>query len=291
MGAVWTHDLPSVLRAAGLRVDTYPGWEVRSRSSGGYEAIRGVCVHHTAGSGLYPDSDMQYMWRNSSIAPIGAIYLARDGKLTVGAAGATNTQGKGGPLQTSKGQVPLNDGNRWLLAIEAANRGDGTPWPVAQQDAYVKAVAAICKRYGLNPKTDVYAHHEYAPSRKIDPAGTSRYADGRNKWNMNRFRSDVVAVSSPPPKPPPPDPGDDMTAEQFNKMMAVLNEIKKQVTSANNRIGHYVNNQVPGTFPDLRTMNKRIGHLVNNQMPAAFAQAEEMAEDLDAIADEVTGAD
>lgn len=208
MGSVWLGSLPDVLRNAGLNVDVYPGWETRSRSSGGYDSILGIQVHHTASSGSNPAAEMAYMWQNSSTKPIGAIYLAPDGKITVGAAGATNTSGKGGPMPTSRGTVPLDAGNRFLIAIEAANRGDGTPWPVVQQDAYVKMCAALAKAYLggiLLVPGDCGAHFEWT-SRKVDPAGSSRYAQGANKWNMTLFRSDVTGLITAP-KPPPPTTG------------------------------------------------------------------------------------
>ena len=132
MGQFWLLDLPDVLRAAGLDVDTYPGWEARARSTGGYDNVLAVQCHHTA-SDTTPANDMAYMWNGSPDRPVGAIYLARDGKVTVGAAGATNTSGKGGPLNTSSGTIPLDAANRYVISIEAANNGTGQQWPVVQQ--------------------------------------------------------------------------------------------------------------------------------------------------------------
>ena len=206
MGGVWLWDMPDVLRAAGLTVDTYPGWETRSRSSGGYDAVMAVQVHHTASS-TTPANDMSYMWNGSPDRPVGAIYLARDGRVTVGAAGATNTSGKGGPMQTSKGTIPLDAANRYVISIEAANAGTGESWPQVQQDAYVKVCNALIKHYGLTPG-DVHAHFEWT-TRKVDPAGNSKYATGSNKWNMDQFRGDVWLLNPTPTEPSLP-PGDDM---------------------------------------------------------------------------------
>lgn len=203
MGAIWLGSLPQVLLGAGLNVDVYPGWETRSRSTGGYDALLGIQVHHTA-SNAAPASDMGYMWLNAPTKPIGALYLARDGRWTVGAAGATNTSGLGGPLATSRGTIPLDAANRYVISIEAANRGDGEIWPDVQLDSYVRGVAALSKAYfGGVIKTagDVHAHHEWAPTRKTDPAGQSWYASGRNKWNMTAFRGDVNTIVNPPPPP------------------------------------------------------------------------------------------
>lgn len=211
MGAVWLATLPQVLRDAGLNVDTYPGWEHRSRSSGGYDKLMGIQVHHTA-SNTRPENDMGYMWRNAPARPIGAIYLARDGKVTVGAAGATNTSGKGGPLHTSKGTIPLNAGNRYLLAIEAANAGNGEVWPKPQQESYVKMVAALCKAYNIPPSFgDINSHFEWSPGRKNDPAGSSKWASGRNMWDMDAFRADVAEAIAPTPPPKPPIPTEGTT--------------------------------------------------------------------------------
>jgi hypothetical protein len=209
MGQIWLTSLPDVLRNAGLDVGTYQGWEARARSTGGYDAILAVQVHHTA-SNSSPEGDMSYMWEGSPDRPVGAIYLARDGKVTVGAAGATNTSGKGGPLGTSGGEIPLDAANRYVISIEAANTGTGEPWPEAQQKAYVTMVQALCAAYGLTyDYGDVHAHFEWT-TRKIDPAGESHYASGANKWNMDAFRQDVAANG--PGIPPSPTGEVDMIA-------------------------------------------------------------------------------
>jgi len=209
MGSIWLRDLPDVLEAAGLFVDVWPGWENRGRSSGGYDAVRAVFVHHTA-SDTSPASDMSFMWENSPDRPIGAIYLARDGRLTVGAAGATNTQGKGGPWTLSTGTIPKDTGNGYGIAIEAANGGTGQPWPAAQTDAYVRACRALAHAYRLDPSRDVLAHYEWCapscPGRKVDPVGPSPYAAGAQSWDMAAFRRDVAQLEPEPEPEPEPVP-------------------------------------------------------------------------------------
>ena len=218
MGAVWLPDLPDVIAAAGIPVNVWPGWETRSNAKGGYDAIYGICVHHTA-SNASAVNDMSYMWDNAPLRPIGAIYLARDGMVTVGAAGQTNCQGLGGPRLTSRGPIPLDQGNRYAIAIEAANTGTGEVWPQAQQDTYVQLCAALVKAYGLQP-SDVFAHHEWT-TRKIDPWGPSRYA-GTAKWDMDLFREDIAMALAPPPprpevQPPTPDTEIDMIYIDWRK--------------------------------------------------------------------------
>lgn len=215
MGAIWLLSMPDVLRDAGLNVATYPGWQTRGRSTGGYDAIHAVQCHHTA-SFTAPANDMDYMWNKSSVKPIGAVYLARDAKVTVGAAGATNTSGAGGPL----GPIPKDRANLSVISIEAANNGTGEPWNPEQQEAYLILVKALTRAYGLNPGyPGVHGHFEWT-SRKIDPAGQSRWASGANKWDMNRFRMDS-ANSYIPPKPlPDPTPLPDLTDEEI--MVALI---------------------------------------------------------------------
>lgn len=206
MGSRWLRDLPDVISDAGLDLALWAGWENRARSSGGYDDVLAVFCHHTA-SNTSPDSDRSYMWDSTSgDQPIGALYLARDGRVTVGAAGATNCQGKGGPWALSRGTIPLDRGNSYGIAIEAANAGTGEAWPTAQTDAYVRLVDALCVGYGLDPARDVLAHFEWCepscPGRKIDPFGPSPWA-GSSSWNMPAFRADVAACSSSSPTPEP----------------------------------------------------------------------------------------
>jgi hypothetical protein len=199
MGSIWLHDLPDVISSAGLPVDVWPGWETRSRGSGGYDALLAVGVHHDASSPASAfDALCSYVWGSADDEPIGALYLWRDGRVRVGAAGATNTQGKGGPYSCSGGTIPLDEGNRYTISIEAGNNGVGEAWPQIMVEHYVELCSALCRAYKLDPSRDVVAHFEWT-SRKIDPAGPSPYASGSASWNMPAFRRDVVAASAPTP--------------------------------------------------------------------------------------------
>jgi len=213
MGSYWLRDLPDVIGNAGLRYRTWPGWENRARSSGGYDQVWAVFAHHTA-SKTSPDNDCSYMWDDdgTSDQPIGALLLDRTGLITIGAAGATNTQGKGGPWSLSKGTIALDKGNAYGIAVEAANNGVGEAWPKAQTDVYPRLVAALCDAYGLDVDRDVLAHFEWCqpscPGRKVDPVGPSPWASGAQSWNMDAFRT--AAAGSPSPQPEPPEEDDDM---------------------------------------------------------------------------------
>jgi hypothetical protein len=216
---IWLLDLPDACKAGGLDVSTFDGWETRSRSSGGYDDLLGVGYHHDASSASSDDgSSDSYGWLYADDKPIGAMRLHRDGRLVVGAAGATNTMGKGGPVVCSKGNVPQDRGNQTLIAIEAANNGVGEPWPKVQVDAYVALVGALCWWYDLDPQRDCLSHWQYCsystPGRKIDPAGPTPSVpaiggtSGAATWSTPGFR-DAVDAWPTPDTPSVPDLEDD----------------------------------------------------------------------------------
>jgi hypothetical protein len=219
MGQVWLTSMPDWLDAAGLDVDVYDkNWTTRSRSSGGYEAVRGIGIHHDASSINSTEmSGCDWGWKNSSDRPIGCIRLWRNGHIIVGAAGATNTMGKGGPLASSKGTIPLDQGNLYMVAIEAANNGVGEAWSTPMLDAYIAMVWTLCDKLGLQ-HTDVWSHAGYCqPScagRKIDPAGpTPGYPNlggtsGSKTWPDAAFRAylDQRSDQTHPPEPEPEPP-------------------------------------------------------------------------------------
>jgi hypothetical protein len=204
----WLTDLADVARAAGLAVVEVDGWRTRSRSPGvSYATNRPthVMVHHTASP---PSSDgrrdVDYIVSGSDVAPLANLYLDRSGTVWTCAAGPTNTNGKGSSRSWSGG-VPDDLMNVYAIGIEAANTGTGERWPTVQTDAYVTLVRALCDRYGI-PVGHVRAHAEWAPGRKIDPAGPSPWAPNGGTWNMDAFRASIATHSPPTPTPIPPTP-------------------------------------------------------------------------------------
>jgi N-acetylmuramoyl-L-alanine amidase len=180
-------DLAQVLRSAGLDVVELDGWQSRARGSGGYDDGRPthVLVHHTASP---PSSsgrpDAEYCAWGDDDAPLSNLCLDRDGVWWVLAAGATNTNGKGGPLDG----VPADSMNTHAIGVEA-NGGYGEAWPKIQTDSYTQGVAALMAHYRIS---HCRAHFEWAPTRKIDPAGPSPWAQGGDSWNMDAFRAEVA---------------------------------------------------------------------------------------------------
>ena len=235
MGKYWLHDFPQFVKDnyPELGIKLQPGWELRSRSSGGFERIMGACCHHDAGGASQStQSRADYSSYRAEYAPVGNFILGVGGlqDVVLIAAGATNTQGRGGPYQTSQGTVPLDDGNRRMIAIEASNTGTGTQdWNPAQQVAYLTLCAALIECYGLK-SSDVISHSDWTnpinggrtnvmsgSKRKIDPGGgavpgrdwAEPKAVYKNMWVMDRFARDIdklIADRKAPTIEPLPEP-------------------------------------------------------------------------------------
>jgi N-acetylmuramoyl-L-alanine amidase len=192
--ALWLAD---VLRDAGLEIVETAGWQQRGRAL----TPMGIVVHHTASNpGSDPDGDLAYINVSGPLVPEYNVYVSRSGVAYVCAAGACNHAGVGGPYNTTSGMIPADSANSRTFAVVGANNGIGEQWPARQQDVLVETCAAICRQAGLK-STDVFAHWEWT-TRKIDPAGNSLYAAGGAKWDMNRFRADVISVGTAPPVTP-----------------------------------------------------------------------------------------
>jgi hypothetical protein len=110
MGAIWLDGrlaaypaLDVVCRAAGLHVRTWAGWQNISRSSGGFEQLLGIVVHHTASPPTSSfDNDWSYCAVGHPDAPCANMLLGRDGTVGIHSGGASNHAGKGGPWAATK---------------------------------------------------------------------------------------------------------------------------------------------------------------------------------------------
>jgi len=215
MGNYWLHNAEAPLKAAlGSKFKLYLGYKARARSTGGFNDIRGIVMHHDADNTSGEDDwVLKYEYETAIDGPIGNFHVQRDGDVWFGAAGASNHAGRGGPVNTSRGTVPLNQGNLYLIGIEASNNGVGEVWPKVMMESYLILVTVLCKTFSLDPFTDIYGHWTWVepscPGRKIDPRGpTPSYpkiggTSGTNKWNMQEVRKEVNArLVTSPPKPP-----------------------------------------------------------------------------------------
>jgi len=195
--AFWLSNLALVLKNAGLSVVEIDGWKTRTFATwtppGYVVKPTHVMVHHTA-SKTAVENDINYIL-HGPVSPICNIFLARDGVCHVIAAGRVATNGKGSSISWN-GQVPDNMMNHYAISIEAANNGIGEPWPEVQTKAYVTLCAALCSAYQI-PIKNVRGHFEWAPTRKIDPAGPSPWSPDKSSWDMDKFRQDVFSATKP----------------------------------------------------------------------------------------------
>lgn len=196
MGDRYLTDLAAVVAGAGLTVVEVDGWRSRGRGSGGYDPGRPdhVMLHHTGSPpSASGEDDAMYCTHGDEDAPLCNLYLDRAGTVWVCAAGATNTNGKGHDWWG--GGVSDDAMNVHAIGIEA-NGGAGHPWPELQQANYLLLAGALCDHYGI-PVDHVRSHHEWAPHRKIDPAGVSDWSPDDGTWDMAAFRESVKDAAMP----------------------------------------------------------------------------------------------
>jgi hypothetical protein len=208
-------DLADVIRSAGVELvelgpdNGYPEWRYRGGGGGrGYDAVVGSVVHHTAsGPSWDTDRDLDYVALTGPVCPEYAIYYNRAGVVFLIASGRTNHAGKG-----SWPGIPTDLGNRYLIGQALANNGVGEPYPQPQIESLLRVNVALYLRYQY-PIGNLIAHYEWAPTRKIDPAGPPYAAPGDPwlRWDMDRFRGDVWLAASKLPAEPAPIPSEDDT--------------------------------------------------------------------------------
>lgn len=219
MGTKYLTELANWLREAGLEVIEWGNWKTKGRSSGGFDGDKPWCVmwHHTA-SKTTPSNDATYCFDTAPDAPLANMLLVRSGAVYVGAAGATNTNGKGGPLPVSKGTVPKDAMNTYAVSIEAANNGVGEKWPSVQIDSFFTINNTLTEKLDFLP-IDLATHQQWAPTRKIDPARADAVlglwvpesVNASGSWKQNSIREEALRRTVVvPPIPPTPIPEDNM---------------------------------------------------------------------------------
>lgn len=151
---------------AGYRVETYPSWASRGRSS--FEPI-GLINHHTGGGGTY-DNILRYMLEVSSIKPScnWATSPPIDGvvRVTICCAGSANHAGRGGAGRGGTPWLPTDTGNLHTLGGEHHNDGSAA-WPGQQVEGVEIASAAMLRQLGVGADRAAL-HKTYAPGRKPD---------------------------------------------------------------------------------------------------------------------------
>lgn len=205
MRATWLAD---VLRGAGLDVVEQPGWLAHGRD---LDDIAGVMWHHTASPvSSTLQTNLNVVTNGNSVAPgpIAQALVWRTGTWHIIAAGRANHAGKG-----TLPWIGTDRANARLLGIECVNNGVGETWSPAMVVSLEIGTAAILRHLGLDADR-VTTHWEYAPTRKIDPAGPNggriAYAPGtRMTWSPDAVRASVARWLAPAPTPQPPTEEDD----------------------------------------------------------------------------------
>ena len=201
--------LAALLRGDGVEVDILPGAQGRSArmfASTGYKrGCQAIVEHHTGGSGMYPESDIGYILNGKGDGYVisNAYTWRTKKKITLIASGPTYTEGSGGPL----GLIPANGGNSVAFSNEIASPGAAqSPYPEFQQNAvasfafHAANLAAEIWGWPDDPfgPTRSFSHFEWAPGRKIDPRGVSRWSPQGGMWDMDQFRSELRSRTSSP---------------------------------------------------------------------------------------------
>jgi hypothetical protein len=180
-------DFATILRDAGLPVREVAGWRTRGRPASrnprdpAYPAatrFAGIGLHHTAGHG---DLDVVLHGRPGIPGPLANLYVSRDGRVHVLAAGRANHFGPGAREvyeRTLRDRAPLGDaarlglrdsavGNGVYLGIEVENYGTAADhYPRVQIDHLERACAAICEQQRWTANRCVQ-HREWT-RRKLD---------------------------------------------------------------------------------------------------------------------------
>lgn len=206
MTATWLAD---ALRKGGCAVNetVVPDWKTRGHTDGPAGPYVGVVGHHTAGgaTGDLPSLTIVRDGRPDLAGPLANLMLSRSGVWVPIAAGRCWHAGAADNAAHFP-WVPRGDANGYLLGIEAESAGTGD-WTPAQLAAYPRGVAVLLSAMGVGADRFI-GHLEWAPSRKIDPAG----------WpgGMAGFRASVTKPT------PAPVPEDDMTPAQAAQLTAIL---------------------------------------------------------------------
>jgi N-acetyl-anhydromuramyl-L-alanine amidase AmpD len=111
--------------------------------------------------------------------PLCNILIGRNGRVILIAAGRSNHAGLGGPLRG----IPKDSANMHTIGVEVENDGIGEAWTRELLRAVDTTFTVLLDFVGQGPVRH-FGHKEWAPHRKIDPAGVGMDADRRRVREM-----------------------------------------------------------------------------------------------------------
>lgn len=224
------HQAADILRSKGLTVEEIPDWKTTSRSDDRSVYSEGrpthFMHHHTASPITAHNSHDRCIRESRALQilepnePISNFAVCPHGCWFTVCAGPSNTNGVGVDVWHPSGhplRVPENSMNSYAMAVEILNNGVGEPYTDGCQNALVIGTAALCIAYNVGAYEN-RGHFEWAPTRKVDPAGPSQWmnpADKNKRWNMNAFRAtiqDEINRQRNPAPSPTPSLGDNMVS-------------------------------------------------------------------------------
>lgn len=144
-------EFKKALKKHGVNAVYYDGWDSAEINPFGPSPSMGVVMHHTANGGARGNNPSVPWQVRNEFFPVRAAHvnIGRDGLVTVLAIGAYHA-GAGGPVRIGSGQVPYNQGNRYLFGIELESKGTSaaTNAPVTSVDGItapqVESATRLC---------------------------------------------------------------------------------------------------------------------------------------------------
>lgn len=165
-------DFKKAMKKHQVNVVYYDGWDSPEIDPFGVSPSMGILAHHTANGGAAGNNPSVYWQVKNEFFPVRAAHvnIGRDGLVTVLAARGAYHAGAGGPVTIGSGQVPSNQGNKYLFGVELESKGtsattdakvtdtDGiTP---QQVESFTRLACALCELMDIDEKS-ILRHADY----------------------------------------------------------------------------------------------------------------------------------
>ena len=158
-------DFKKALKKHGVNATYYEGWDSAAIDPFGVSPSMGIVVHHTANSGAKGNNPSVPWQVHNEFYPVRAAHvnIGRDGLVTVLAARGAYHAGAGGPVTIGSGQVPYNQGNKYLFGVELESKGTSASTTAAvtdtdgitpeQVESFTRLACALCELMDVDEKS------------------------------------------------------------------------------------------------------------------------------------------